>query len=64
MECFTTDVSQVCSTNVKICFLGGQLSTFPSIPSISAISLKFSNFLKPKVLSHLPTREATHMFSF
>ena len=45
-ECFTADFSQFCSTTVKTCHLGARLSTFPSIPSISGISMKVPDFLR------------------
>ena len=41
MKCFTADISHFCSTTVKICLLGGRLSTSPSNPHISGVSLKF-----------------------
>ena len=41
MKCFTADISHFYSTTVKICLLGGQLSTSPSNPRISGVSLKF-----------------------
>ena len=64
MECFTADFLQFCSTAVEICFLGGRLSTFSSIPSISRIFLKFTKFLRSLAVSRLATREATRYSPF
>ena len=46
MECFAAAFFQFCCITVKICFLSGWLSTCPSIPTISGISLRFPYFLK------------------
>ena len=43
MECFTADFSQFCIRTIKI---GGWMSTFESMPSISGILLKFLIFLR------------------
>ena len=59
MDCFTADFLQFCNTTVKICLLGGLLSTCPSILILCGIFLKFPYFLQPEVLSCLGTREAT-----
>ena len=45
MEYFTAEFLQFWRTAVKIFLLGSRLVTLLSIPSISEISLKLSNFL-------------------
>ena len=50
MECFTAEYSQFCTTDIKICLLGGRLNTCPSVPRNSEIFLKFADLLRSSVL--------------
>ena len=50
MECFTADFFWILQ-NCQNLSLGSRLTTYPSIPSISGISMKFRNFLRTKVVS-------------
>ena len=43
---FTAGFSQFCSLTVKICLLGGLMSTLSLVTSMSGISLKLPNFLR------------------
>ena len=64
VESFTAGFSQFCSTVVKVWLLGGWLSTLLSVPSISAISLKFLNFLRLLVVRHLAKQLVYSSFGY
>ena len=63
MECFTADFLRLFTYKRQNLAFGRTAGNSPSNPSILGIFLKFRNFVRSLVLSHLATREAARAFT-